>query len=218
MRRIEVVRALAELTSKEDLFVSSIGGVWDDWWNYRPGKVANTFSPGILGSVTPTALGLALALPHRRVVSLDTDGSMLMNTGILCTLGNVRPPNLTVIVLDNEIYECIGGPPTFTAGHTDLALMAAGAGCLNCQTVYDADTCAAEIAAQLQDQQPGFIVAKIAPGAEPWSPEQTKFTDGVEDKYAFIRYVEQLENVVVHAGAPRGSGPGREQHGISAAE
>ena len=129
MKRIDIVRALAALVTEEDLFVSSIGGLWDDWWNYRPGGVDGTFSPGVLGSVSSTALGLAIALPHRRIVALETDGSMLLNTGILCTLGNERPRNLTVIVFDNGIYENIGGPITHTGRNTDLAVMAGGGGC-----------------------------------------------------------------------------------------
>src|SRR3954471_4289530 len=137
MKRIDVVRALAPRVTEDVLFVSSIGGLWDDWWNHRPGGVDGTFSPGILGSVSSTALGLAIALPHRRVVSLETDGSMLLNTGIMCTLGNERQPNLTVIVFDNGIYENIGGPPTHTSRNTDLARMADGAGCANAVTVTD---------------------------------------------------------------------------------
>src|SRR5205807_9228677 len=94
VKRIDAVGALAELVTPEDLFVSSIGAIWDDWWNLRPGGVDNTFSPAILGSVSSTALGLAIAMPHRRVVALETDGSMLLNTGIMCTLGAERQPNL----------------------------------------------------------------------------------------------------------------------------
>jgi sulfopyruvate decarboxylase subunit beta len=33
--------------------------------------------------VTPQAFGPAVGLPHRRIVSLDTDGGMMFNLGIL---------------------------------------------------------------------------------------------------------------------------------------
>jgi thiamine pyrophosphate-dependent acetolactate synthase large subunit-like protein len=201
MKRIDVVRALAELVTEEDLFVSSIGGLWDDWWNHRPGGVDGTFSPGILGSVSSTALGLSIALPHRRIVALETDGSMLLNTGILCTLGNERPPNLTVIVFDNGIYENIGGPITHTGRNTDLAMMAAGGGCPLTETVHSEDDFTALARTYLEDDQFGFLVAKIEPGRHPWEPEQRKPTDGIEDKYRFLRYVEQLERRAIHHGA-----------------
>ena len=55
------------------------------------------------------ALGVALNLPHRRVVALDTDGGVLFNLGALCTVGKELPPNWTIIVLDNERYEGVVG-------------------------------------------------------------------------------------------------------------
>ncbi|MFE2089171.1 thiamine pyrophosphate-dependent enzyme [Streptomyces sp. NPDC059460] len=202
MKRIDAARIIAGHTTTEDLFVSSVGGILDDWWNLRPGGEDNTLSLSILGSVTSAALGLALALPHRRIVAIDTDGSMLMNTGILATLGNQRPPNLTVVVLDNELYECIGSAPTLTAGNTDLAKMAEGAGCVNTVTVRDEPALAAALAGQLDDGECGFIVAKLEPGMEVWPPEKRRYTDGVEDKYRFIRHVERLEGIRIHSGAP----------------
>jgi sulfopyruvate decarboxylase subunit beta len=200
MQRLDVVEALAARITPKDLVVSSIGELWDDWWNHRPEGAYNTYSPVILGSISSTALGLALALPHRRIVSLDTDGSILMNTGIMCTLGNQRPPNLTVVVVDNEMYECIGGPPTLTAGRTDLAKMAEGAGCINCTTVDDGDSFAREIDRLLDDDELGFLVAKVQPGTQHYERGERRTTDGVEDKYRFMRYVEQLEGIVVHPG------------------
>src|SRR5258706_5449782 len=110
--RIEVIRHIAALTGPQDLFVTSIGATLDDWWNHK--QADNTFFTTVLGSVSTTALGLAIALPHRRIIALESDGSVLMNTGALCTLAAERPDNLTIVVMDNSIYECIGGPPTHT--------------------------------------------------------------------------------------------------------
>jgi thiamine pyrophosphate-dependent acetolactate synthase large subunit-like protein len=200
MQRLDLVKALGGLITPDDLVVSSIGELWDDWWNHRPDGAYNTYSPVILGSISSTALGLALALPHRRILSLDTDGSVLMNTGIMCTLGNQRPSNLTVVVVDNEIYECIGGPPTLTAGNTDLAKMAEGAGCINCGTVDDVESLIAEAGRLLTDDEFGFLVAKVEPGTQSYERGERRTTDGVEDKYRFIRYVEALEGIVVHPG------------------
>ncbi|MBB3045368.1 thiamine pyrophosphate-dependent enzyme [Nocardioides soli] len=202
MRRVDVARVLGEETTTEDLFVSSIGGILDDWWNHRPGGEDNTMSVSILGSVSSTALGLAIALPHRRVVAIETDGSMLMNLGVLCTLGAERPPNLTVVVLDNGLYECIGSAPTLTSRNADLEQIATGAGCLNCVTVHDEEILREVLRSQLDDDELGFVVAKIEPGMQVWPAEKKRYTDGVEDKYRFIRHVERLEGIVVHASSP----------------
>ena len=53
------------------------------------------------------------------------------------------------------------------------------------------------------DRELGYLVAKIEPGVHPWADDERKPTDGVEDKYRFIRYVEQLEGKVIHGGAPQ---------------
>jgi sulfopyruvate decarboxylase subunit beta len=200
MKRIETIRAIARYVTPEDLVVTSIGATWDDWWNYKPAN--NTFFTGILGSVTTTALGMALSLPHRRIIALESDGSVLMNTGAMCTLGAYRPANLTVVVMDNGIYENIGGPATHTSRHTDLAKMADGAGCLNSLSIDVIDRFEPEFARQLEDREMGYLVAKIEPMVRyPWTWEQRKPTDGLEDKYNFLRYVEKLENVSIHPGA-----------------
>ncbi len=45
-----------------------------------------------LGMCTPAAMGLALSLPHRRVVALDSDGNLLLNPASLGTVPTrIRP-------------------------------------------------------------------------------------------------------------------------------
>jgi thiamine pyrophosphate-dependent acetolactate synthase large subunit-like protein len=126
-----------------------------------------------------------------------------MNTGALCTLGNERPPNVTEIIFDNGVYESIGGPPTHSGRRTDLALMAAGAGCINCVTATTLDEFRHAVEKMLTDDEFGLLVAKIEPGLHPWTAAQRKPTDGIEDKYRFIRYVERLEGIVIHASTPQ---------------
>ena len=125
-----------------------------------------------------------------------------MNTGAMCTLGNERPSNLTVEVMDNGIYENIGGPPTHTSRNTDLAKMAEGAGCLNTATAKTIEEFNERFLASWEGKEMAYIVAKIEPFKKhPWDWEARKPTDGIEDKYNFLRYVEKLEGVVIHPGA-----------------
>src|SRR2546429_4002341 len=44
-----------------------------------------------MGLASSTGLGLALGLPHQKVVVLDGDGSLLMNLGSLTTLARYKP-------------------------------------------------------------------------------------------------------------------------------
>src|SRR5262249_34759160 len=85
--------------------------------------------PSTMGGAIPLALGLALAQPERSVLVVSGDGSLLMSLGSLVTVVSAGATNLTVVVLDNGLYEVTGGqktPATGTRG--DLAAMACAAG------------------------------------------------------------------------------------------
>ncbi len=194
--RYECLEALAPQVG-DALVVMSPGGVENEWFALRPGSGTLRL---MMGAVIPVSLGLALALPRRRVVALDADGSVLLNLGALCTVGMLRPPNLTVIVMDNECYESIGGIPSHTALGADLAALARGAGIPGAVTTRSLEEFRAAAAAALGAQATGCIVAKVRPGAK----DLPVFAmDGVEMKYRFIRHIEETEGVRVLEGAPQ---------------
>ena len=80
---------------------------------------------GAMGGAVPLGLGLALAQPSRRVLVITGDGEMLMGLGSLATVATQRPPNLVIVVLDNERYGETGMQLTHTADSVDLAAIAA---------------------------------------------------------------------------------------------
>ena len=61
-------------------------------------------------------------------ISLDGDGSMLMNMGTIATIGREKPRNLIVIVWDNEQWAQTGNQSSHTAFGTDLEDVAKGCG------------------------------------------------------------------------------------------
>ena len=75
----------------------------------------NFYMIGSMGMASSIALGIALAQPSKRVIALDGDGAVLMNLGMLATVGAVRPSNFIHIVIDNAGYESTGGQPSFSA-------------------------------------------------------------------------------------------------------
>src|SRR5262249_28081860 len=66
--------------------------------------------------------GVALAQPKRRVIALEGDGSLLMQLGCLSTIATLAPKNLTMVVMDNGIYQITGSQPTPAAASADLAI------------------------------------------------------------------------------------------------
>ncbi len=92
---------------------------------------------GAMGGAVPLGLGLALARPSRRVLVITGDGEMLMGLGSLATVATQRPPNLAIVVLDNERYGETGMQLTHTAAGVDLGAIAAASGIPICNTVSD---------------------------------------------------------------------------------
>jgi len=82
-----------------------------------------------MGLASSLGLGIALSRPELKVVVFDGDGSILMNLGALTTLARYRPQNLLHVVFDNESLLSVGGFPTATATGSDIAGIAAAAGC-----------------------------------------------------------------------------------------
>jgi sulfopyruvate decarboxylase subunit beta len=196
MKRYDCMTALAGLLAGDELVILSLGSSVDEWYNAAPRMRAASLFQQQLGCVTPEALGLAIGLPHRRVISLDTDGGLLFNLGILATLGNEQPPNLLVVVWDNECYQSIGGPPTHTAsGRVDLAAIARGAGVDDAYPARTAGEFEALCKQGLQSDRPFVIVAKVDQTAG--QDIRRKHSDGREDKYIFVRHVEETEGIVI---------------------
>src|SRR5215510_7583605 len=83
---------------------------------------------GAMGGAAMVGLGLALAQPERRVLVVTGDGELLMGLGGLATIAVQRPPNLAIVVFDNERYGETGMQATHTAHSVDLAGVAAACG------------------------------------------------------------------------------------------
>ena len=83
---------------------------------------------GAMGGAVMVGLGLALAQPELPVVVITGDGEMLMGMGSLATVGLQAPKNLSIVVLDNEVYGETGGQASHTAGNVDFVGIAKSCG------------------------------------------------------------------------------------------
>lgn len=195
MKRFDCMTKLAARLSDE-LVILSLGASVDEWYNAAPHMREASLFQQQLGCVTPEAFGLAAGLPDRQIVSLDTDGGLLFNLGILATLGNEQPKNLFVVVWDNEQYQSIGGPKTHTAsGRVDLAGIARASGIDHAYTATTVDEFDAHCAAGLKADTPYVVVAKVSGTVQP--EIKRKHSDGREDKYIFVRHVEKTEGITI---------------------
>jgi thiamine pyrophosphate-dependent acetolactate synthase large subunit-like protein len=122
----------------------------------------NLYLWGAMGGAVMIGLGIALAQPGLPVLVITGDGEMLMGMGSLATVGLQQPNNLSIVVLDNEVYGETGGQASHTAGTVDLVGVARACGIPDARSI----STMAEIeafAAGMQDvgRGPRFASVKI---------------------------------------------------------
>jgi thiamine pyrophosphate-dependent acetolactate synthase large subunit-like protein len=197
--RYEWLGRLAARVPDDALVVATYIGAVSFEWAELTGEHPRSAHLGQMGDVIGLALGLALALPHRQVVCLDGDGSVLMELGQLVAMGQEAPENLVVFVVDNGVYESIGSGvkgarPTATSGTADLSAVARAVGIPHAVNVETFEELEEEMTRAFEERGCRFINVRTEPGAAKVPPRQT---DGFEDKYRFVRYVEQLEGTQI---------------------
>lgn len=126
MARLDLTRRLVACL-KDEAVVAGIGNTNFDLFNAGHRK-QNFYMLGSMGLACPIAMGVALAQPERGVIALEGDGSILMSLGCLATIGMVRPRNLTIVIMDNGMYQITGKQPAATGRSADIAAIARGAG------------------------------------------------------------------------------------------
>lgn len=131
------------------------------------------YSWGGMGLAVPTALGLAIAQPDRRIVAVTGDGELMMGLGSLAVVGDQSPPNLAVLVLDNEKFGETGRQRGLTSARADIAAAAQAFGFRETRTVTEQGA-AGELGRFLfSEPGPVLAVAKIAVTEDPWAlPEK----------------------------------------------
>ena len=158
-----------------------------------------------MGVACGMGLGLSLALPHRKVVVLEGDGSLLLNMGILTAIAEKKPTNLVMVITDNECYEAVGVCSTTpTASVTDLEAVAKGCGIRNTATVKDTARAKSIFKRALNEPGPWFIVAKVETGFVTGKVSKTSVPDMLENKYQFVRHVERTENLDILVDLQKG--------------
>jgi thiamine pyrophosphate-dependent acetolactate synthase large subunit-like protein len=130
MNRFDLTSRLIGRLKNEEAVIGGIGNTNFDLWaaGHRP---QNFYMLGSMGLAFPIALGVALAQPQRRVFALEGDGSLLMQLGSLSTIAALKPKNLTMVVMDNGVYQITGAQPTPAAAVSDLVAIALGCGLSN---------------------------------------------------------------------------------------
>ncbi|MEZ5817549.1 MAG: thiamine pyrophosphate-dependent enzyme [Hyphomicrobiaceae bacterium] len=128
----------------------------------------NLYSWGGMGLAVPTALGLAMAQPDRRVLAMTGDGEMMMGIGSLGVVADQAPQNLAILVLDNERFSETGRQKGLTGNRVDLCAVAKGFGIRETMLVTEEGQKDELVRFLFAAPGPVLAVAKIALSEDPW--------------------------------------------------
>ena len=170
VRRMALLPALEVVASlrREEIVVATMGSA-REWPKLSSHTRDLHYLPSAMGQAPTLGLGLALAQPSREVIVFNGDGCMLMNLGCLVTIAACGAINLTLIVLENGIYEVTGGQRTAAgalegnARGVDFAALARAAGIKSTFDFDDLDRWRQEAADVLRSAGPRFICLHVAP-------------------------------------------------------
>ena len=124
---------------------------------------------GSMGLSSSIGLGLSLSV-NKKIISIDGDGSVLMNMNTLATIGNRAPNNYTLLIIDNGTYGSTGDQKTFTNEKTSLKKVALGAGCENVIECSGEDTPIVVKESVNNNEKSFVIISKINSGNIPVNP------------------------------------------------
>ena len=174
LHRLEATKLIMSQLGDEPV-VANLGPTTDELW-HAGHRDRNFYTFGSMGLCSSNALGMALSVPDK-VISLDGDGSLLMNMGTIATIGQEQPKNLIVVVWDNEEWGQTGHQDSHTAKGTDLEQIAQSCSIRNTATVRDLESLDDVIQKAMNEDGPWFIVAKIEEqGYMPVSPIEPEMT------------------------------------------
>ena len=174
MRRYDAIELVLRLAGDRAI-VGNLGPTSDELW-HAGHRDRNFYTYGNMGLTSSLALGMALGTDEQ-IISMDGDGSLLMNLGTLATIGRELPKNLIVLVYDNEAWGQTGNQMSHTGTGTSLESAAVACGISNSSTVNDLEELEGAMTTALETDGPHFIVAKIEEaGYLPVAPVEPEFT------------------------------------------
>ena len=167
--RIKRRPLMADLLSRRGtaLVVPGLGS--PTWDCFAAGDQAEyLYSWGGMGLAVPTALGVALSQPGRRVLCVTGDGEILMGIGSLAVVADQAPDNLAILVLDNESFGETGRQRGLTSNRADIAAVAKAFGLRQTRTITEQGVVAELADFLFKAAGPVLAVAKIAITDDPW--------------------------------------------------
>jgi sulfopyruvate decarboxylase subunit beta len=160
---VDALQVLIDHRQERDIVITNQGSA-RVWPQLARQPLDFHYNPSTMGGALPLALGLALAQHDRHVMCVSGDGALLMSLGSLVTTASAGPRNLTIVVLDNGLYEVTGGQKTAATNVLiDWPTLARAAGFPSAQSFDELSAWKAGAAEVLAKAGPRFISLVVRP-------------------------------------------------------
>lgn len=146
------------------IVISGRGG--KHWINLSDTALDIPLGDPAMGGHSGFGLGLAMALPHRKIVLFDSEGDLQMSLGVLMTIAEQRPANFYHFMLDNECYATTGGQPVPNAKNVRYDQLALGAGYPRAFAFDSLEKFEGALPDILEKKGPVFVAMKVHPEVE----------------------------------------------------
>jgi phosphonopyruvate decarboxylase len=160
--RIEALEHLLGVLPESAAVVSTTGKTSRELYTLAD-RPQHFYLVGAMGSASAIGLGVARHT-GRPVVVIDGDGAALMRLGTLATIGAHPAPNLTHVLLDNQVHDSTGGQRSL-AMQVDLPTVAAACGYAQVHDCNHLVDFADALKAALAGGGPAFVYLRIRPGS-----------------------------------------------------
>ena len=175
--------------------VCALGMAANEWWGATKSE-DSFYMHGAMGFAGSFALGLALALPQAQIWLINADGSLCMNLGCLLTESSQGARNLKHFVVDNGVYQTVGGLPMVNGGRTDYVGIARAAGFARARTIETQTELERQISDIVAEDGPSFTLLRVEPETGFLRTPPMTY-EGPEMKYRFGRALERRFGIEV---------------------
>lgn len=181
----DVFQRIGRYFNEQHLGICSLGRTAEECFIHLPSN--QILYLDCLGSVTDTAIGVAIGCPNIWVDAFETDGSFLSNMASSYTLANLYKELscFTLFIFDNQILESGGGKNSRSIELDWVSLFAAWN--LSPRIIRSYGELDMFLSTRTNIGEPQIVVLDIDNTNIPNSC--TKNLDGKESKYMFKRYI-----------------------------
>ncbi len=190
LNRETVIKTIADSLEDNAVIVSTTGKTSRELFEYRSsagnGHEKDFLTVGSMGHANQIALGISLFKKDRPIYCFDGDGAIIMHTGGLGIIGNLKPENFKHIIFNNGAHESVGGQPTI-AHNINLKNIFCGFGYLDYYCVSNEKELKNIIPAFKKAKGPVVLEIKIKSGSRKDLGRPTK--SPIENKINFMKYL-----------------------------